>query len=56
MAKCDRCLWSEQCRTVKDDCADYTPMDEYDSSEELITEGLYEFRRLWSVYTRENGE
>lgn len=56
MAKCDRCLWGDQCCTPKNKCEDYTPIDEDECLEELIEEGLYEFRRFWSVYTKENSE
>lgn len=56
VAKCDKCLWADQCYTAKNECSDYTPMDEYDNKEDVIEGGLYEFRRLWTVYTRNNGD
>ena len=54
MAKCDRCLWGDQCFTPQTDCGDYTPVDEHEALEELIEDGLSEFRRLWLTYIREN--
>lgn len=53
MAKCDRCLWSDQCRTDKNDCSSYSPVDELEELDKMIEEGLYEFRRVWPVYTRD---
>lgn len=53
MAKCDRCLWADQCHTDKDDCSGYTPVDEYEGLDAMIEEGLYEYRRVWQIYTRD---
>lgn len=55
MAKCDRCLWADQCYTPKNECSDYTPVDEYEGLEKLIEEGAHEYRRVWSIYIREHG-
>lgn len=55
MAKCDRCLWGDQCSTPKNECSDYTPVDDNEVIEELIEEGLYDFRHIWSVYIEESG-
>lgn len=55
MAKCDRCLWADQCYTPKNECSDYTPADEYEGLEELIEEGAYEYRHIWSIYVKEHG-
>ncbi len=56
MNKCDGCLWSERCRTAKNNCDDYTPIDDSEGLDELIKEGLYEYRRVWSAYTLEYSE
>lgn len=51
MDKCGRCLWADQCYSPKNDCNDYTPVDEDEGLDGMIEEGLYEFREVWSVYT-----
>ena len=56
MAKCDRCIWGDQCFTPKGDCIDYTPVDEDEGLEEQIEEKLYEYRHVWSIYTKDNGD
>lgn len=56
MAKCDRCLWADQCYTPKYECSDYTTMDDDEMLEKLIEDGLYEYRRVWSVYIKESYE
>lgn len=56
MAKCGKCIWADQCYTDKNKCEDYTPVDEYEGLDDVIKEGLYEFRQFWTVYTRDNGD
>jgi len=56
MAKCDRCLWSDKCRTSQIVCDDYTPISEEEVLDKMIEERRYEFRHLWSIYVSENIE
>lgn len=54
MVNCDGCLWSDQCRTGKNTCMDFTPLDCYEGLDDTIEEERFEFRRFWFAYMRES--
>lgn len=49
MARCDRCLWFDQCR-ANGYCSDFSPADEdYDK---ILEEKRREFELEWKKYMR----
>ena len=55
MAKCDKCLWYEQC-AADEACEHFAPIEEDDYLDETIEENRYEFYKEWFAYVDQSDE